>query len=148
MRKLFALIIVFGLVSLVAMPVWAQNEETETANPIEENLQETTTDTGSDSGLPVPGPTSDESLGDIELDPNGNAILSPQVIGDLESALQPEKSEEELRRESWIRIGIDVAIGVGAALIFLAIWWLVKLRKKEEGRLKMEDGKQKRQSRS
>lgn len=88
--------------------------------------------TESDLPVPAPDPNSFQSIGDIQLDSNGDASLSPEIINKLAELQQPTKSEEELRRERWIRIGIDAAIGVGAALIFLAIFWLIKMNKKSK----------------
>jgi hypothetical protein len=136
MPKLFVVssVITLILISLVGLsPTAGAIADTDPTATAETTLPDATSEAPADTGLPVPGPDPNDVMGDIMLDPTtGMGTLSPEVLDQLNSALQPEKSAEDLRREQWIRIAIDVAIGVGAALIFLSIWWLVKLKRKKE----------------
>jgi len=127
-----SIVIILFLIALTGLTPSAEAlTETDSAEAEATTLPAATSEAPADTGLPVPGPDPNDVMGDIILDPTtGMGTLSPEVLDQLNSALQPEKSAEDLRREQWIRIAIDVAIGVGAALIFLSIWWLVKLKKK------------------
>ncbi|GEM_PF-4956274 len=88
----------------------------EEATPIEENTGE------GDPVLEIEGLTPMEGLGNIPVVP------SEDLVG---------ASTEKTMWQKTYPILIDIAIGVGAALIFLAIWWLVKLKKKENRKSKV-----------
>ncbi|MFC1721623.1 hypothetical protein ACFL0Z_01775 [Patescibacteria group bacterium] len=124
----FLIITAFSVLTIGSSVLAAEQEGVE--NPLLLGTEETP----DDNGVPVPAPSPEdyEILGDIQLNPDGQAILSPEIIEVLQQSQQTEKSEEELHRQQWVRVAIDISIGIGAALVFLAIWWLVKLKRQEK----------------
>ncbi len=76
------------------------------------------------SGLPIDM----ESLGEIEFGPDGQATLSPDIADKLNQALT-ERNKPANPWDPYIRIGIDIAIGIGAGLIAFSLFWVVKNKK-------------------